>query len=66
MCGGFGLLSKSSRVYCWMYARIAGFAGRVGWVVSLMSARILLCIPSIWRCKACSWFAVTNPYPDVR
>jgi len=39
-CGGFGLLSKSSRLYGWMYVRITSFAGRVGWVVSSISGRM--------------------------
>jgi len=53
VCGGFGLLSNSSRVYCWICVRIAVFAGRVDWVVSLMSDRMLLSISSVWRCEAC-------------
>ena len=58
VCGGFGLLSKSFRVYCWMYARIAGFASRIDWVVSSIRGSMLLSILSIWRCEACPWFGV--------
>jgi len=58
VCGGFGLLWKSYRVYCLMCTRIAGFASRVGWVVSSISGRMLSRILSIWRYDACPWFAV--------